>query len=121
MNVRRRKMIEQEEGKIIALIALLQVGLVIGGTAVVFAWSKLFGYREESPQFSEAVHLVRAYGLWMLLIPVLWVIAAIWSSGRIASKTLDSFVSDAGMLAVGAFLVFYVFVVVTGYHATLIQ
>jgi len=101
----------------ISMIALLQVGVVTGGTLFVNTVLEAHGY-EFSKGFGEPFRdeavFIRHYGLTLLLIPVLWSAWAIY-----AGKVLESPDLRRVVLGIGAVLVVFGFgfYLVTGFQA----
>ena len=87
----------------ISMIALLQVGVVMGGTLFVNTMLKAHGYEFSmgfgEPFRDEAV-FIRHYGLTWLLIPVLWTAWAIYAGKVLESPDLRRVVLVIGFVAV---------------------
>ena len=112
---------DSEDARTIWLISLLQVCLIVGGTLVVFGWSKLFGYTPDDPTFSKSVHFVRNHGLWLLILPVVWTLLVTLIPDYSLPSWLDGAISIAGIVLVFVLLAFYVFVPLTGYRPRLVM
>ena len=72
----------------ITIIALMQAGVVIGGTLFVAVMLKLAGYQGGAvpdEYFNSAARFVRHFGLLLLLLPVAWTVLAVVSI-RTASR-----------------------------------
>ncbi len=67
----------------ISIIALIQVGVVVGGTLFVAAMLKAFGYGSgEVPDsfFLPIPLFVRHFGFTLLLLPAVWTMAAVFTA-----------------------------------------
>ena len=92
------------------MIALLQVGVVLGGTLFVNTMLKTHGYEFSmgfgEPFTNEAV-FIRHNGLTMLLIPMLWTACAIHAGKVLKSPNLRRVVLIIGFVAVFLGAAFY--------------
>lgn len=70
--------------RVISIITLIQIGVVIGGTAFVRVMLKANGYHQgEYPtdeMFSDGPQFIWRHGFAFLLVPAIWVALAFWSA-----------------------------------------
>lgn len=75
----------------IIIIALFQIGVVLGGTLYVGSMLKARGYNPGmgfGPPYSMEAVFVQNYGLSFLVIPVLWVAGAVYAESNGAAPEL---------------------------------
>jgi len=73
----------QPSDRAISIIALVQSGVVVGGTLFVTVMLKLAGYKGGGVPdsfFNSGALFVRHYGLLLLLLPAAWAALALWIS-----------------------------------------
>ena len=115
--IRFREKVDKSDSYVICLIALLQVVIIVGGTLIVFAYSKFLGYTPDHPRFSEPVHFVRNYGILFLLFPLFWTWTMVLTPEQ--DKSADM-IGSVGLFTVIALIVFYILVTITGYRSSLV-
>ena len=112
---------DREDAKIVWLISLIQISLILGGTSVVFAWSKFHGYSPDHPWFSSPVHFVRNHGLWLLTIPAIWTLAVTLIPENALPEILEDAIEGFGVAVIAGLLLFYCFIPITGIRIPLVQ
>jgi len=113
-----REKVDKSDSYVICLIALLQVTIIVGGTLIVFGWSKFLGYTPDHPRFYEYVHFVRDYGVWFLLIPILWALLMVLSPSKDSSADV---IGSFGFFTTLALIVFYMIVTFRAYRPSLLM
>ena len=99
----------------ISVLALIQVGVVIGGTAFVRVMLKANGYRQDDAVYSadhypDAARFVWQYGFAFLLVPALWVALA-FHAARPSSPSWQwrgLFILAIAAILSGLFLFFFI-------------
>ena len=80
----------------ISIIALLQAGVVLGGTMFKGVLLKTIGYRgdEADNVFQPELSFTRSYGFLFFLLPVIWVLLAVF----VERKASDTWLRPAVLL-----------------------
>ena len=107
---------DREDSKLVGLVALLQVCLIVGGSLVVFGWSKIYGYSANDPAFSSSVHFIRNDGLWLLLFPIVWTLLVTLIPEHVLPSWLEGLIGISGIVVTMGLVLFYISVPLTGYR-----
>lgn len=105
--------------RVISIITLIQIGVVIGGTAFVRVMLKANGYHHgEYPtdeMFSDGPQFIWRYGFAFLLVPTIWVALAFWSTRSASSpwQWRGLFILGIAAILLGIFVSF-----ITGFATT---
>lgn len=91
--------------RVISIIALLQVGVVIGGTLFVRTMLKMWGYGTEEgigSHYRPGSLFIRHFGIFLFLVPITWTILAVGSMRFSARDWQWQALLIAGIALIGA-------------------